>query len=370
MQGLVSELQHAGWDASHRFHISERAYRGPRTRIARLWLRIRMYLCYPVSIVWHILRSPKPLIAVVCTNTFYAPLLASLVSRCSNVQVVHLVYDLFPDALLISGHVKEGSLLEKILGAITDATMRSCARNVFLGERLLEHATQRHGEIPRTAVIPVGAAGDAFADRPPGEGKTGGPVSVLYCGNLGHMHDITTFTGALREDAGDIAARIRFLFHAGGPCLPALEAQTRSLPDPVRAAIRLDKNLKHDEWVETMAAADVALVTMTPGAEKVVMPSKTYSALTAGQAILAVCPLESDLADTVARCECGWVVAPGDAAGLRRVLEEIATRPDAILEKRRNAYRAGHDHYDTKVVTKQWEALFRELESPATTPNT
>jgi len=38
---------------------------------------------------------------------------------------------------------------------------------------------------------------------------------------------------------------------------------------------------------------------MAPGAEQVVMPSKTYSAMMAGQAVLAIAPEESDLVDLI-----------------------------------------------------------------------
>jgi len=50
---------------------------------------------------------------------------------------------------------------------------------------------------------------------------------------------------------------------------------------------------------------------MTPGAEQVVMPSKTYSAMMVGQAILAIALVESDLVDLIKTAGCGWCVEPG-----------------------------------------------------------
>ncbi len=361
MRGLVNELRDAGWDASHCFHISDRAYRGSRSKSARLWLRIRMYLCYPFSLAWRIFFSPKPLIAVVNTNTFYAPLLATFVPGFGKVKVVHLVYDLFPDALFTSGHVREDSIAEKILASVTDATMKRCDRNVFLGRHLIRFAGERHRDIPRATVIPVGASGKDFAEISPEEDHGAGPMTVLYCGNLGYMHDIATFTGALTEDMAEIDKTFRFLFHAGGPCLNALVAQVAALPADARAAVRIEKNLAHADWVKTMSAAHIALVTMVPGAEKVVMPSKSYSALMAGQAILAICPPESDLGDTVREHDCGWVIEPGDAIGLRRLLKDLASNRNQIFEKRIRALRAGRECFDTRIVAAQWASLFEGL---------
>ena len=45
-----------------------------------------------------------------------------------------------------------------------------------------------------------------------------------------------------------------------------------------------------------MQSSQIALVTMSEGSQEVA-PSKTYSAMMAGQAILAVAPEDSDLVD-------------------------------------------------------------------------
>ena len=110
-----------------------------------------------------------------------------------------------------------------------------------------------------------------------------------------------------------------------------------------------------------MVESHVALITVSLGADKVVMPSKTYSALLAGQAILAIAPPDSDLADLVRQHGCGWVVAPGDVAGLRAVLENIAADHADVQAKRERAFVAGHRYYDMKPITAQWEELIGKL---------
>ena len=110
-----------------------------------------------------------------------------------------------------------------------------------------------------------------------------------------------------------------------------------------------------------MKQAQIALVTMVPGSEKVVMPSKTYSALCAGQAILAIAPEASDLVDLIKEHDCGWWVEPGDVDGLCAILRELPNQPEEVLRKRQNAYHAGHTYYSQEVLAKQWIALFEEL---------
>ena len=142
--------------------------------------------------------------------------------------------------------------------------------------------------------------------------------------------------------------------------------------------VELGGNLPNAEWVPAMLNADIALVTMIPGAERVVMPSKTYSALVAGQAILAVAPRDSDLADLVIKHDCGWVIEPESlakgrpghgVAGLTALLAHLAEHPDEVLRKRENAYRAGHEHYDMSVIARQWDSLLKRVQIEALNPS-
>jgi len=166
------------------------------------------------------------------------------------------------------------------------------------------------------------------------------------------MHDELTLRQALSDP---LPSRIRLVFHANGAGYTEL-----------RKHISIERcvfsgPLGDLDWVQAMLSAQIALVTIARGAEKVVMPSKTYSSMVAGHAIVAVCSAASDLADLVHKHECGWVVEPGDPVDLRRVFSEIASSPETVLRKRQNAFDAGHKYYDTSVVAREWARVFQSL---------
>jgi len=351
---LMRELEEAGWGAEQRFGVSQADYWAARSRLARWRMRAQTYGLYPLKVA----RSfgvTKAAVGVVCTNTFFAPWVAERMSGRGGVPVVHWVFDLFPDVLVLAGRIRAGSLAERALRRCVSSTMASAATNVFLGERLRAFAETQFGSIPRSVVIPVGCDARAFRQTPPGARASGATVRVLYCGNLGRMHDVTTVVEALQ---GGFLAGIDFEFRGNGSGFRQLGdaiSQIRPRPD-----VRIAGHLPEGEWVTAMQAADIALVTMKPGAEGLVMPSKTYSALAAGQAVLAICPKKSDLADTVLAHDCGWVVEPGDSAGLREVLRRVTGEPEEVLRKRRRAWHAGQEVYDQRVLARQW---IRVLES-------
>jgi glycosyltransferase involved in cell wall biosynthesis len=202
-------------------------------------------------------------------------------------------------------------------------------------------------------VIPVGADGAPFRDQPPQPRPAGAPIRILYCGNLGRMHDTETVVAAVQ--AG-LPASIVLAFRGNGPGFPVLRESLKGTPQ-----VEIGPNLPEAEWVSAMRETDGALVTMRRGAEGLVMPSKTYSAMVAGQAILAVCPLNSDLADLVLKHDAGWVIVPGDASGLTQLIQRIAESPEEVFAKRCNAWRAGHEFYDQRVLAKDWVRVLEEL---------
>jgi len=346
--GLLRALEAAGWTAHHRFEVSQADYWNARSPMERCNARMQAYAVYPIRLAAEYLRR-RDGIGVVCTNTFFAPWLAEVAGRRAGVPVVHWVFDLFPDALVLAGKVRAGSLSERLLRVGVRATLNAAAANVFLGKRLREFAEENFGPIPRSFVIPVGCDATPFRDSPPLARAPGSPVRVLYCGNLGRMHDINTF---LALATAGLPSGLAFEFRGNGASYRALESAVRASKS--RTQIELGGHIPDESWIATMLGADVALVTMKPGAESIVMPSKTYSALAAGQAILAICHRGSDLADTVLAHDCGWVVDPGDNDKLRSVLEDVVNDPASLLRRRINAWKAGHEIYDQRILVRQW----------------
>gem|GEM_PF-875402 len=422
-KGWRGELRSGGAAAEQRFAVSEGKYRQARGTLARLGMRWRCYVGYPNLLHRRIRRELAPAALVVCTNTFYAPWVAMRSARKRGIPVVHWMFDLFPDVLILAGKVRAGSWAERLLRRWVRAMFDGAAANVFLGERLLAYAETKFGPIPRSVVIPVGCDAAPFAGLEPrdrrlesrdrekdlgarrgesgnqgsGNGgrraegataknaestKIGGrsllagdqgneigrgasanddpAVRLLYCGNFGRMHEVDTVAQVLR---GGLPAGVKLDFRGNGAGFQELARASAGCANA--SAVSFGGSLPDPEWLEAMIGADVALVTMKRGAEGIVMPSKTYSAMAAGQAILAVCPRESDLADTVIKHDCGWVIEPGDAAGLRALLESLPLQQAEVLRKRHNSWQAAQECYDQKVLAKRWRELLGAVAATA-----
>lgn len=350
---LLEEWSQAGLQVSLFQALSEEEYRRPAGAAGNLARRWRMYGGYAGQ-CWRGVRrgrAGRPL-RVVTTNPFFAP---ALVARAAGGRgdTINLLYDLYPEALVQAGAVQPDSRLAQICAQVTRYALRECAVTVFLGERLRRHAEAAHGGARRAVVIPVGADGGPFRDFPPELLEAHERPRILYAGQMGRMHETDTLRALWQEPA---RARVEWHFHASGAEYRRLRAEAGT-----REEVLWGEALADAPWQAAMRRAQVALVTIARGAERVVMPSKTYSALVAGQAILAICPRDSDLADLVVQHDCGWVVEPGDTAGLKAAVDSVAEDPTGLWAKRCRAYVAGHRHYDMKPVAGLWMRLFDEL---------
>ena len=349
-------LEGVGFDIEEISAVSSQDYRAAEGAVSRAMLRFRMYAVMFVRLVKGYLTSPRGSVLIATTNPFYAPwLVATLTDK--RRRVVNLQYDLYPDSLIAAGTTTSSGPLARWLSRLTSAGIRKSDATVYLGRRIEQHAARQYGKAPLSRVIPVGADCRHFTSPP--RRHLASPIELLYCGNLGVLHETQVILASLPGVDARYRGALRFRFHASGPCLP-------SFVDAVRNAglgdgFTFGGPLGNDEWHETMRRCPIGLVLLKDAAGFAAVPSKVYSAMAAGQAVLAVCPRASDLADIVLDYECGWVVEPADRAGLTEVLEQIVRDPESVDEKRRNAYRAAQDHFCMAAIAQQWKALIEAL---------
>ena len=166
LASLVQELRQSGIDARQCYLISEKRYRASKSFVACLGLRLGQYFLYPIWLSVRLFRRflcrwlyrSGGDVCVVSTNTFYAPLIATFL----HPNVVHLVYDLFPEALIHSGKWHEGTLKVRVVRWLVGQTFKRAQLYIFLGERLKEYVEATYGQQLHSKIIPVGADQSLF----------------------------------------------------------------------------------------------------------------------------------------------------------------------------------------------------------------
>lgn len=334
-------------------------YRAAVSNLNRLFIRWKMYveIVYRSVYTAYLFRKNENF-RIFTTNPFYLSWVLKLFGPKKG-KTILLLYDLYPDILVLADKLRSDSLLFKLVFYITKKSIISSDSTVFLGERLRNFANSKYGFSRHDVVIPIGADSNPFRDAPPEIKVSDKPLIILYVGMMGHMHDISTLLGYW--ETAPIGG-IEWDFFSSGIGYKKICHQVNVLDKKKSHYIKFNGPLNDSDWIAIMKSSPIALITVLSGAENYMIPSKAYSSIMAGQAVLAICERESDLADMIVSHDCGWVVKPGDITQLRQVLAEIIRDPSIVHRKRVNAFNAAHKYYSIDALSVKWQQLFGELE--------
>lgn len=247
-------------------------------------------------------------------------LTAALGVRKRSRRITWWTMDLYPEALVAHGMLRPGGFAHRMLARFNAAALRKVDGVVTLGacqrDRLRRYPAwpgdgpQQHVEVPPWDYRPlprVAPEANRFLQRLPAPGPRGRKVA-LYAGNLGEAHSYEELVGAARRLAADAASPWVFAFVVRGARRAALERDAAGLPN----VVVLDY-LPPDQTADLLWAADLHLITMRPGWEGIVVPSKLYGVLMTEAPTLFIGPPEADTARELARYERGAVLPAGAA---------------------------------------------------------
>jgi glycosyltransferase involved in cell wall biosynthesis len=155
--------------------------------------------------------------------------------------------------------------------------------------------------------------------------------TVLYAGNIGAGHGLDKLVDAAAHLEDD--ERVSFVIVGDGLGRPSVEARMRELK--VENVILVERQ-PWERVSEVLATGDIAIVSQETGKELLSVPSKTYGALAAGSAIVALSTRESDLGALVTSHGVGKV-CPGDGEEIATAIRGYLDDPDELTEARRRA---------------------------------
>lgn len=317
-------------------------------RKGRILTRLIDFGMFHLAALWKVLTLPRH-DAVVCLTT---PPFIGVVGRAAQMlrgwKYIQYEMDLYPDIAVALGVMKPNAAGTRFFDGMHRHLLRKADRVVVLGRcmRRLITAKGIHDDkqvlvtpwADETELAPVPREHNAFRKAHGLEGK----CVVMYSGNLGLGHDVTTICQAMErlQKAGDDT--VRFVFIGGGRRMKEVTAfvQDRGLTPP----LMLDYQPR-EKLAETLSAADIHLITQAEGTSGIIVPSKLYGILAAGRPAIYIGPKDSEVALTLAEHDLGDLLDVGDAEGMvaaiRRRQAGLAGQ-EAFAGKARAVLREGH----------------------------
>lgn len=317
------------------------------------------FLSYYLRALFALLRRVQPGTIVVAMTD--PPLLgwgAWLTARARGAAIVHWVQDVYPEiAIALSGQRWLG-----VLYPFRNAAWRRADGCVVVGADMADLladagvARERIHVIPNRA--PAGVRSLAPLEAAPlrRAWDLEGKFVVAYSGNLGRVHDldpILDVAAARRDDA-----RVVFLFIGDGPQRARLEEAAR---ERALANVQFRPSQPRSHLAETLAVADLHLVTLRAGCERFVFPSKFHGAVAANRPMLFIGPATAEPARLIREHQVGFAFTRDETAAAAATVGRLAADPGemAALAGRVRALAATHEA--TARWAEAWNAVFQHV---------
>jgi glycosyltransferase involved in cell wall biosynthesis len=313
--------------------------------------RVYSWFRYLLSITGRILLARRGDVLLLVSNP---PLLGPWVWLLSFMRPVPygvLVYDIYPDVLERVGLIQEGSRVSRLWRTLNRLVYRRARVVITIGNRMaVRIQLQMEQDGSKVAVVqpwadvgvirPLSRVLNPYIDQ----FVEADDIVVLYSGNMGASHDIDSMLTAaehLREQA-----RLRFLFIGEGEKRAAVEAYIRRFPD---GNVRLFPFQPEALLPYTLSLGDVSLVALDEGMEDLMVPSKVFSYMAAGSAILAVANDHSELADVIDGTGCGIRVVPRQPEQIVNALLAMTENNELLDGYQLRARQLAEQHYSRQV---------------------
>ena len=266
-------------------------------------------------------------------------------------RLIHWAFDLYPEAILVnSPHWM------KILAALTKPFIpwayRSVDDMVDIGGCMRERLQKYKNKAKYTTLTPWAlaevpappAADPKIREKLFGKAKIG----LLYSGTVGYAHDLKPFIELARKcRAAKIDAAFCFAGYGN-----QYKIQTAEITEE-DTNIRLAGFASEEELEKRLSAADIHMVSLRPGWEGIVVPSKFFGSLAIGRPALFSGPENSDIAQWCKEYGIGFTLTENTAEDLKK----FAENESGLTDLQQTCYQVYTEHFSKKSVIDGWKKL-------------
>ncbi len=270
-------------------------------------------------------------------------------------RYLYVLHDIHPELGIALGRMKPGPLAALL--RFVQRRMLARGRTITLTEGMAEKANQLQRRA-QVSVVPNWVDTQTITPRPKAESEFArehglvDPFVIQYSGNLGLLHPLEGLTAAMYE-----LSDARLIYIGRGAKLDATRKQACDLCN-----VQFFDYQPFDQLADSLAACDLAVVAIEPGADRLAIPSKLQGILASGRPVLALAPEESELAQLVEHHRCGWVVADfEDPAAVARTIRAIMANPAEAQKRAHAAREAAESFYSAAQAADGYLAALDQL---------
>jgi putative colanic acid biosynthesis glycosyltransferase WcaI len=296
------------------------------TAYPRMQMKLRLlnYLTYAKLATLRALFIPCDVILAM-TDPPFNGISAAIIGMLKRKPVVYDIQDMYPD-MAVAGSIVRPGLIPRLWEHLHRWALRRAAAIIVLGEDMRARIVSK--VIDPSKIFIVRNSVDVPPARSPSPPLNPEVIRairgnfrfvLLHAGNLGFYGAWDTLIAAARQLEND---NIGLVFVGDGAERARLEPLAAGA-----ANIRFLLFFPSADIPSVLAAPDAHIVTIKPGLQGVVAPSKMFGILAAGKPIIAVAPDDTDVATLGAHHGFAVCADPSDPSALASAIRQLAADP-------------------------------------------
>jgi glycosyltransferase involved in cell wall biosynthesis len=273
-------------------------------------------------------------------------------------RVAHWCFDLYPEAPIAEGMIRESSPTARLLKRAMSAAYQRCDLIANLGpcmaERLRAYGAPRRAVtlIPWALVEPPTPVQiDPEVRR---ELFGAARIGLLYSGNFGLAHSYQEFLQLARAL---LAEDVHFCFAGRGNRMQHL----RSAMLPGDTNVSFAGFAPEAELEKRLGACDLHLISLRSEWSGTVVPSKFFGALAAGRGVIFAGPPESAIGRWINEYKIGWILTQQSVCSVAAQVKGLLAEPAKLAQLRERCHQVYHEHFSRERQIDRWDAELRQM---------
>ena len=307
--------------------------------IRRLWTtrfskdnllgRAANYLSFIVQLFLRVLfTSRRDTVYLYTTNPPFLAIIGALTSMVRRHSYVMLLHDAYPHMAVWVGTIRRRGIAEKVWHFVNRLCYGRAQQSIVLCQKARELVSEEYMVKPELVhVIPNWADGTELTRRSKKDSVFAtrhdlqDHFVVLYSGNIGLYYEFETIMDAA-ERLVDDPFRLVLVGGGGKKAWIADQIEQRELHNT-----KLLNYVPFPELPDSLSAADASLVSIAEGIEGISFPSKLYTSLAVGRAIVALSEPDSELRELIEHHRVGLWCELGDSDRMEANIREMMRDP-------------------------------------------
>jgi len=283
-------------------------------------------------------------------------IIGGLIHKWTNKKFIFNPQDLFPDSLVIAGQATEESKVVKIGRKIEQFAYKNADVIITITEDMAENIRSKTEDKSKVHVVrnwidtektvPVERSANTLFDE---LGLSRDKFYVTYAGNIGMMQGIETIVDAaekLKNEPG-----IQFIIFGNGS---EEENIKNRIVEKQLTNIKMYPLQPLERVSEVYSLGDVSIIPCKPGTGSAGMPSKTWTIMATGTAIIGSFDTGGELDKTLREADCGYCVEAGDAEKLAEAIKYLNYNPDEAKRLGKNARKYAEEKVSKEKAVGQY----------------